>query len=158
MFKIGWFFQAQYVCNFGIFRWSHARKNKQHSRCRWAINIQMNILEVKSYFKTFKYGFKEPREACINQKLVNRRVLSDFVSTLYSTAGRELNTVGLQLGKHSPPRPEILCTHRVQHTFSEGAPTAAARMYGLTRPESMWAQQSKNDKGPPHLLKDIKLW
>lgn len=92
--------------------------------------------------------------------MVNRCVLSDFLPSRYSTAGRECDTVGLQLGKHSPLRPEILCTHRALHTFSKrggggGAHTAATRMDGLTRPESMWAQQSKYDKGPPHLLKPL---
>ena len=46
-----------------------------------------------------------------------------------------------------------MCTHGARRTFSEGPSQAAARMDGLTRPESMWAQQSEYDKRPPHLLK-----
>lgn len=63
------------------------------------------------------------REAWTYLILVNRCVLSDFLSSRFSTAGRERDTVGLQLGKHSPLRPEILCTHRAQRTFSEGPPS-----------------------------------
>lgn len=61
------------------------------------------------------------------------------------------------MGKHSLLRPEILCTHRAQHTLSEWGHTAATRMDGLTRPESMWAQQSKCDQRPPPcLLKPLR--
>lgn len=48
-----------------------------------------------------------------------------------------------------------MCTHRAQHTFSKGGLTAAVRMDGITRPESMWAEQSKYEERPPHLLKPL---
>lgn len=45
-------------------------------------------------------------------------------------------------------------THGTAHV-QRGALAAATRMDGLTRPESMWALQSENDKRPPHLLKAL---
>ena len=71
---------------------------------------------------------------------------------------REFDTVGLQLGKHSPLRPEILCTHGAKHTFNDGGLRFEAGMDGRSRPESMWEQRSQSDKRnlPPSLQKALK--
>lgn len=76
--------------------------------------------------------------------LVNWCVLSDFLSSRFTTAGRKCDTVGLQLSKHSPPRPEILCTHRAQRTFCEGP---------RSRHKDGWSNQAR-----VHVGTAVRIW
>lgn len=54
-----------------------------------------------------------------------------------------------------PHRGQRSCVHTGHSARSARGLTAATRMDGLTRPESMWARQSEYDRRPPHLLKPL---
>lgn len=84
-------------------------------------------------------------------------VLVDFRSTLLSAAERKPSAVGLQLGKHSLPRQEILCTHTWHSARSARGPSGPPREWMAWPGQSPCGHRSQEcDKTPPPSAESMK--